>query len=208
MRFLTSRGDYRMGHVDSIDAHVICIPYADQRFVAMIILPDSRDGLSVTELKLMNSNRWNELVHSTFRNLPIQHVKLAVPKVDFRVALPMKAVMQSAGFESLFSARGNPLAGMAPRQDLCVSSYYQHTRVKFSSQGKLDHTGQTLSPTIKRSTAESNCCARSVPYDKKNKKKVVKFNVNHPFLFLICNIQDPYCTRVGFIGRVCKPVST
>ena len=47
-----------------------------------------------------------------------------------------------------------------------------------------------------------------MPFDAKNKKKVVKFDANHPFLFLICNIQDPDYTRVGFIGRVCKPVST
>jgi len=137
MRFLASRGDYRMGRVDDIDAHVICLPYADQRFTAIIILPDSRDGLGATESKLFYGGLWNSLVNVTFRNLPVQHVKLSIPKVDFRVALPMKGIMQRSGFENLFSAGGNPLTSMTPRQDLCVSSYYQHTRVKFSSKGKL-----------------------------------------------------------------------
>ena len=140
MRFLTSRGDYRMGHVDAIDAHVLCIPYADQRFAAIIVLPDSRDGLSITESKLLSGERWTRMVNVTFRNLPVQHVKLSIPKVDFRVALPMKSIMQRSGLESLFVARSNPLAGVAPRQDLCVSAYYQHARVKFSSKGKLDHS--------------------------------------------------------------------
>ena len=126
-----------MDHVEAIEADVLCLPYADERFVAYIVLPDNEDSVGKTEAKLMQRPQWDYFMNDGFKKLPTQHVKVVVPKVDFRMALTMKTTMDKCGLGSLFDADASPLANMGPRRDLCISAYYQRTCVKFSSQGSL-----------------------------------------------------------------------
>lgn len=72
---MRTRGTFRTAFIKSIDVHAVEIPYENERYALLIVMPKIHNGLS-SLIKQYNLNTLDQIEHE----LKEEHLHLALPK--------------------------------------------------------------------------------------------------------------------------------
>lgn len=90
---MRTRGKFRSGFIDAIESHAVEIPYENQRYALLIIMPKSHDGIrnlikqfDVSTLSSINSQLKEEQIHLALPRFKVEttgRAEKAMAKVRF-----------------------------------------------------------------------------------------------------------------------------
>ncbi|KAH9372523.1 hypothetical protein HPB48_022886 [Haemaphysalis longicornis] len=165
--------------ISTPNAAAVEIPYQEDHFSMVVLLPDSRTGLG--ELRDSLSLPLLENVTSQLR---FREVILRLPKFDMKIRYDLVPAMRAMGLSSVFGNAAN-FTGISDSTLLRISGALHKAAVEVNEEGTIATavTGIFLTPT--------SALIRPVP--------PVEFIVDRPFIFYI---RDRRTNRVLFIGEV------
>ena len=168
--------------LDQLDSSMVELPYKGNRIVMQLILPGKRTGVYDLENKLTEV----DLPSLFSQNKKDIKVDLRLPRFKLSHSLTLSDSLKQMGMEDMFNKDKADLSGITgENDDLYVSSVLQKVFVEVNEEGSEATAATEL--TIRR---------RCLPPPNQ------KFNVDHPFLFII---RDRLTGMILFQGRVVDP---
>ena len=168
--------------LDQLDSTMVELPYKGNRIVMQLILPGKRTGVYDLENKLTEV----DLPSLFSQNKKDIKVDLRLPRFKLSHSLTLSDSLKQMGMEDMFNKDKADLSGITgENDDLYVSSVLQKVFVEVNEEGSEATAATEL--TIRR---------RCLPPPNQ------KFNVDHPFLFII---RDRLTGMILFQGRVVDP---
>ena len=167
--------------LDQLDSSMVELPYKGNRIVMQLILPGERTGVYDLENKLPEV----DLPSLFSQNKKDIKVDLRLPRFKLSHSLTLSDSLKQMGMEDMFNEGKADLSGITGENDLYVSSVLQKVFVEVNEEGS-EATAAT----------EGEERARGLPPPNQ------KFNVDHPFLFII---RDKLTGMILFQGRVADP---
>ena len=166
--------------LDQLDSSMVELPYKGNRIVMQLILPGKRTGVYDLENKLTEV----DLPSLFSQNKKDIKVDLRLPRFKLSHSLSLSDSLKQMGMEDMFKKDKADLSGITgENDDLYVSSVLQKVFVEVNEEGS-------------EATAATAEVARCLPPLNQ------KFNVDHPFLFII---RDKLTGMILFQGRVVDP---
>jgi serpin B len=154
------------------------LPY-DGREMAMVILLPDRDDFEAFEDSLDGDR-----VQAIIKDLKYQQVALTLPKFEFDSRFSLNQALAALGMPGAFSSRAD-FAGMTGNKDLFISDVVHKAFVSVDEEGT--EAAAATAVVMKLSAVA---------------EEPVLVNVDHPFVFLIRDIETG---AVLFVGRVADP---
>lgn len=186
---LSAKSVWRHGTIGEADCRVVELPFADERFALMLLLPNQvdRDALEVTESKLTGEilSRLDEFLRKSKLNV-------IFPKLDFNEPLSLGKLIQtdSVANAKLFARGKANFSGISGNNNLHLSHVEHKARLELSG--------------VKRQIIKMpNATGTETPPEKQNpemQKTTMEFN--RPFIFMV---RDNYLNMFLFMGCVRKP---
>ena len=168
--------------LDQLDSSMVELPYKGNRIVMQLILPGERTGVYDLENKLTEV----DLPSLFSQNKKDIKVDLRLPRFKLSHSLTLSDSLKQMGMEDMFNKDKADLSGITGENDgLYVSTVLQKVFVEVNEEGSEATAATEL--TIRR---------RCLPPPNQ------KFNVDHPFLFII---RDRLTGMILFQGRVVDP---
>ena len=165
--------------LDQLDSSMVELPYKGNRIVMQLILPGERTGVYDLENKLAEV----DLPSLFSQNKKDIKVDLRLPRFKLSHSLTLSDSLKQMGMEDMFNEDKADLSGITGENDLYVSSVLQKVFVEVNEEGS----------EAAAATAEVTRCLPPLNQ---------KFNVDHPFLFII---RDKLTGMILFQGRVVDP---
>ncbi|XP_022226813.2 serine protease inhibitor 42Dd-like isoform X2 [Drosophila obscura] len=166
----------RYGSIDSMDAHVVELPYQGE--LSMVIILPRHRGQSLASLSSLIRNV--DLVPLT-ENLTKEFVHLQLPKFQVETRLPLETILRPLGVKTIFHA---------PVLNKIIASRDKNHKIgtimHFSSI-EVSESGRGYSPLMM--------------VNQQMDRQPHKFWANHPFIFAIKDANHIY-----FMGHVVAPV--
>jgi serpin B len=153
------------------------LPYDGNELSMLLIMPDE-GSFSSFEQSLDN-----ELVDDIINQLEIKQVVLSMPKFEFRTELDLKQILPAMGMPTAFSGMAD-FSGMTGSRDLYIAEVLHEAFVS------VDEAGTEAA------------AATAVIMNLTSAGETVTMSLDHPFIFLIRDIQTG---SVLFIGKVLNP---
>ncbi|XP_050443090.1 uncharacterized protein LOC126847092 [Adelges cooleyi] len=180
---MTTYNHFQISSIPTLSARMICLPYAGNKFVMYIVLPDSIDGLS----DLVNKINPKSLAVS-IKSMKSVLAKVVLPKFTFEYTSILGPLLQKLGITDMFGSKANLTnIGAGRLGNLVVSNVLQKAGLDVNEQG---------------STAYA---VTEVDLDHRFGVSVeAEFQVNRPFLFMI---EDITTDTIVFVGQVVNPLS-
>ena len=170
----------------ALNSNAVVLPYVNNTFSMIIVLPKLIKGLSTLESSLAADNLVNIL--ATGRNFKMIYSKIDVriPKFELDLSLSLSDDLTLLGMSDLFDANAD-LSGIDGARDLSVTSVQHNAFIRVDEQGSqaAAATGVGIGIT-----------AVEMP---------TIFAANHPFLFFI---RDNSVNSIVFFGRFTNPSNT
>ncbi|XP_029648048.1 leukocyte elastase inhibitor isoform X2 [Octopus sinensis] len=160
------------------------LPYMGVKFSMFVILSNKMDGLAALE-KEINAQFLKETTERKgFERLSLE---LYLPKFHFQSAFELSDTLQKLGLSDIFDASKANLSGISSEKDLYVSKFFHKTFIDVNEKGTDAHaaSGEVVINPVSAQTG-------------------TKFDVNHPFIFLIA---DRRTKLIYFIGKVTNPAA-
>lgn len=161
-------------------SQVIELPYKDNKFSMIVVLPKNSTNLSKveTELTLIKLSSWLD-------NFTHKKINLRLPKFKLESTFNLKEHLIQMGMTSPFT--NADFSGITIKKPLCISNVIHKAFID------VDETGSEAAA----STAVIFVRSAYIPYEP------VIFNANHPFVFLI---KENTTNTILFMGKVNKPI--
>ncbi|KAH7935121.1 intracellular coagulation inhibitor 2 [Rhipicephalus sanguineus] len=166
--------------VEELEARALEVPYAGDRFSMVVMLPNSRTGLSTVETRLTT-----DLVEKIANRLTLRDVQLWLPKFKLQTEYDLVEPLRRLGLISAFG-KGADFSGISARNDLQVSDVVHKAVVEVSEEGTV-----AAAVTAVRVSFKSGGFVRLPP--------PTPFRVEHPFAFYIWDKVDK---RALFMGAI------
>ncbi|XP_049525977.1 serpin B3-like [Dermacentor silvarum] len=168
------KNDFMIGRSDELRASALEIPYRGGKASMVVLLPDSYDGLSKLE-KRLNAEKLLRL----FRNLhPRSRIDLFLPKFKLAHSIKLKKTSIALGVKDLFTPAAD-LTGISASGKLLTSQVFHEAYVEVNEEGMEAAAATAVTRVL--------CCASP------------QFNINRPFMFVICSL-DP--EAILFMGSI------
>ncbi|KRT82314.1 hypothetical protein AMK59_4339 [Oryctes borbonicus] len=175
------------GENENLDVQILRIPYKDNRFAFVLLLPRTINGLAVLEEKLKDSDLAALALMTTK-----QRVRIVLPKFQVESSFSFNAPLKQLGFSEIFSNGAN-FTKMVENEDLKVDEIIQKAVIDFNEVG-TEVTAANAAAIVRKSA----------------ERFVVEFKANHPFIFYITfkpeNESDASTFLLLFMGKVTVPV--
>jgi len=165
-------------------AQILQIPYKNDGFSMLILLPKTADGLPKLE-KLLTANS----IHNWRSRLQTNDVNVFLPKFKLTSTFSLPAALKSLGMIDAFGSSAD-FSGMTGGRILFISEVIHKAFVDVSEAG---------TEAAAATAVEMNAMAIRPDH---SKPPVVQFRADHPFLFLICENSTG---AVLFLGRLTDP---
>jgi serpin B len=163
---------------------VLALPYKGDQVEMLIILPQEKSGLpqleKVIDQKVVDG--WSTALANT-------RVTLQLPKFSLRDDFSLAKVLGRLGMGGAFTS-GADFSGMTGRRELAISDVIHKSFVDVDEKG-----------TEAAAASAATMMLTSAPMEP---TKVVEFIADHPFLFLI---RDVDTGTILFLGRMADPRS-
>ncbi len=182
------RKEMRCDYRDSRVVRVAAIPYENDRFTMLFVLPNEGRKLADLEKSLHD-----EQFRTWTTGLEKQRLELRIPKFKFENARSLKDSLAELGVQSLFTAGVADLSGLSPTAPeglLCVGDVRQNTFIAVDEDG-TEAAAATAGGGFFGGGIRPNQTNRPIP-----------FHLDRPFLFAI---RDEATGAILFLGRVNKP---
>lgn len=181
-RVPTMHQTHRFAYAEDDQVQVLSLPYVGQELEMVIVLPRERTGLAAVE-KNLDAARFDAWT----RELTERNVKLWLPKFTLAGEFSLARVLGEMGMASAFGSQAD-FSGMAEGPGLFISDVVHKSFVDVFEKGTeaAAATGVTMSLT-------------SMPFED---PETVVFNADHPFLFLIRQVETG---NILFLGRLIDP---
>lgn len=160
------------------------LPYQDEQFSLLLLLPKEKKGLGQLEKELNTKNlsEWCD-------GFSIANVDVRLPRFTTTFESKLNESLQSLGIKTAFSREAD-FSGVNGHRDLFLSKVVQKTFLK------IDETGTQAS-----SSSGAVLSLKSMSLDVKS------FFANRPFLYILRQTDDPNTLgTVWFIGRFARPM--
>ena len=171
---------YQYGETEELQ--IISLPYQDDRFSMLVVLPDEDVSIDDLEASLTPEavGRWSE-------SLEHQRVRLSLPRFEIRSSIDLNDMLQSMGMPGeVFLAPD--IAGITPKGDVEIGSSIQEVVLIVDEKG-----------------TEAAAVTAVVFGASGRLTRTAAFTADRPFLFLL---RDQVDGTILFMGRVKDPRKT
>ncbi len=176
VQMMTRKGKFE--YYEDEDNQTIKIPYKGDKLAMIIILPRREKSFLEFEKSLEG-----DYLDNIQKKMLTNSVQLSVPKFKAKSDLKLKPVLRKMGMSLAFSDTAD-FSGMTGDTDLKIDKVIHKSFIDVSEEGT--EAAATTAVTMVRKTA----IIREVP-----------FNANHPFVYLITDINTGI---ILFVGRYVK----
>ena len=160
-------------------AEIIDIPYSDNKYSMMIILPKSYRRMKCLERKLKN-DYYNNYTQKRER----KRIILSIPKFDMESDYELNETLQSMGIKDAFNSSAD-FTGITESERLYISNVIHKAKIIVDEEGT---EAAAATAVIMRKT--------SVMLES------VEFKANRPFIYILRN-NETNC--IYFMGKVVNP---
>ncbi len=162
------------------------LPYGDETFSMLLILPQEKDGLAKLEsqLSIESLKQWQQGIRNE------SEVRVSIPKFKSESAFELSSVLKSLGVQKAFDEGQADFTNIAAAERLFISQVIHKSFVDVNEAG----TEAAAATAVIMATA-------SAPVEP---KEPPTFIADHPFVYLI---KDNRTEQIVFIGRLAKPDS-
>ena len=177
------RDKFRYGAIDKLQ--ILEMPYGDDSFSMIVLLPEEPAGLADLEdrLTLANLQQWTaSLKHE-------DEVHVYLPRFKTTSQFEMSSTLEAMGIKSAFDADTADFSGMTGGRDLFISAVIHKAFVDVNEEG----TEAAAATGVLMKT-------RSAPIRKPKQAPV--FRADHPFVLMI---RDNRNRAILFLGRIMNP---
>ncbi|CAL8098673.1 unnamed protein product [Calicophoron daubneyi] len=184
--------DFDYVDLPEMDARAIRLPFKEEKWAMLIVLPNRNDGLSFLISQLMCNSALNSLLSTTF--LP-KRITLYLPRFKMKESVSnLKLALANLGMNRVFSSTECDLSGISPDRplfvsDICHRAVLESHLTNFSIQ--IDERGA-------RATATTDLCVSDGIGDYFNEC----FKVDHPFFVALLSPNN----TIAFMGHVTSPL--
>ncbi|KAJ2954834.1 hypothetical protein O0L34_g3149 [Tuta absoluta] len=182
---MKTKGVFKTGSLPGLDSTAIELPYDGGRYALLLVVPESREGLTrlVADLPAAPLSEIQE-------SLTEEELFISLPTFYIETTTKPLAALAKFGVSSIFS-RDAELSGVSSAEGLFVQELVQHVAVR------VDNADSTASQISAADPAEA---LKTLPLV--NPKAPRKLSVEHPFLFFIVDRLD---NLVVVAGKVVDP---
>ena len=168
----------KFGYAEADGAQVLEMPYAGNAVSMLVVLPDERDGLRAVEEELTT-----ERLEGWLQKLRKVKAHIRLPRFSLHTSTELRQSLEKLGMVLAFDARAE-FGSMSASGGLRLDEAYHQVVVR------MDEKGTTAA------------AATAAAAKKSASRKEVRFNADHPFLFVI---RHPASGTLLFLGRVMAP---
>lgn len=158
----------------------VMLPYNGERLSMMIILPEEQDGWK----KLSRELDFQKLKNMA-SNMTSREVFVSLPKFTLEMKLNLKKELSEMGMPEAFSKEAD-FSGMTGKKNLFVDEVIHKAFIEVSESGTEAAAATAAIMSLK-------AALRDEP---------MRFNADHPFLYLI---RDHESGAIIFMGRMVRP---
>jgi len=171
-------------YADFGDAQVLKLPYRQDEFSMLLILPRDKNGLKALESKLTLG-----AVERYKKGLEGKRVSVFLPRFKVEQTFDLIPALASLGVKAAFSPMTADFSGMNGKRDLFISAAVHKAFVE------VDENGTEAAAA----TAIALRLSAAIPEDT---ARIPVFRADHPFIYLI---QDNESGTILFMGKLEKP---
>ncbi|GLH09262.1 Alaserpin [Gryllus bimaculatus] len=175
---MTNKEYYGYRSLKDINARMLVMPYAGDKFCLVIILPKAIDGIYEVEEKMSKTNLMKELQLVTH-----PEVEVFLPRFKIESKLDLTNDLKSLGIVSLFDPEISDFSGLIKTKGLYLNKVVQKTVIDVNDESGF--LGHSILTAPKRISTEQR-----------------RFKVDHPFLFYVVNTE---WQNVLYVGRYKMP---
>ncbi|KAI5645800.1 serpin (serine protease inhibitor) domain-containing protein [Phthorimaea operculella] len=182
---MKTKGVFKTGSLPGLDSTAIELPYDGGRYALLLVVPESREGLTrlVADLPAAPLSEIQE-------SLTEEELFISLPTFYIETTTKPVAALAKFGVSSIFS-RDAELSGVSSAEGLFVQELVQHVAVR------VDNADSSATQISAADPAEA---LKNLPLV--NPKAPRKLSVEHPFLFFIVDRLD---NLVVVAGKVVDP---
>ena len=169
------------GYLDGGTFQALELPYKGNTLSMVILLPKSVDGLAALE-----SAMTLEKLDAWLKKVSPQRVRVSLPKFKLTGEFRLDEVLKELGMPSAFQADSADFSGMTGTRELSISAVVHKAFVEVQEKG----TEAAAATAVVMGRA-----AMIAP-------PPTAFRADHPFLFLIRDVQSG---AILFLGRLVRP---
>nr|AGM71678.1 serpin [Panstrongylus megistus] len=173
---------FPFNHLPELKAKILELPYSNEEFKMVIMLPDEITGLPELENKLSTLN-YTEIL----RSLHKVTVNVTLPQFTIGKTIYLKKILKQLGMKDLFDQSKANLDGIA--ENLYATSAIQKAFISLNEEG----TNAAAAAALNLAVQPTYRISRSVT-------STYSFTGNHPFLFIFSK-KDV----ILFLGKVTNP---
>ncbi|XP_017772391.1 PREDICTED: uncharacterized protein LOC108559574 [Nicrophorus vespilloides] len=165
--------------IEDIDAHALEIPYSDDKYAMLILLPRVKNNIHALI---------KDLQHASFRNivdkLEMAEVQFEIPRFEIEFSTELSRPLQTLGIRDIFGDKAN-LSGIVTNKPIFIDNIVHKTKITVDERGTIAAaaTGAVVIPLM--GASNPNVIA------------------DHPFAFFIYRRDNK---NVLFEGIVNKPL--
>ncbi|XP_037033390.1 serine protease inhibitor 42Dd-like [Bradysia coprophila] len=180
--FMTKRDHFKFANLNDLDASAAEIRYQNSGLVFVIVLPNSRNGLSSLESKVTNLELKQITDHFYWREGVI-----TIPKFKIELVLNnLGQILQKLGMTEIFTSNANLRSLLDPTEPIQLSEAIHKAIIEVNEDG------------VEAAAATGLGMVMSSAVDTVD----LPFKADHPFLYYI---MDPRTNTIIFSGRYVDP---
>lgn len=180
---IMSMYDNNLNYADLDKLQILELPYSWDKLSMLILLPKI-NLKSIESLNTENLELWKKQMHK------INIDKIYIPKFEFKTTYKLKNILKTLWITTAFDDKVANFSGITGKRDLHIDQVIHKAYIKVEEEWT----------EAAAATAVVMSASNSMPNPQP--KKLIIFNANHPFIFLI---QDKKTGEILFFGKVVDP---
>uniref|UniRef100_A0A0E9Y380 Serine protease inhibitor n=1 Tax=Amblyomma americanum TaxID=6943 RepID=A0A0E9Y380_AMBAM len=180
VQMMRQKGEFVYALSESLDAHILEMPYVGDRVDLVIVLPRRRDGLRELEEKFSLEAAREPLAAALPRKVDVW-----LPKFQLQQAYSLKGPLQALGVRDVFSTRDANLTGVSSKRPLALDEVLHKALLDVDEKG-----------------TEAVALSSGIIRHSKTPGGEVEFKADHPFLFFIEDVRTQTLLFLGRLQRV------
>ncbi|KAG4070245.1 hypothetical protein HA402_003935 [Bradysia odoriphaga] len=173
VKMMRARGFYRIAECKNLKATAIDLPYDNERYSFLVLLPNTRDGL-----KALLDDLSTDVIPDVIAQLQEESIDISIPKFSIDTTGGIEKNLAKNGLASIFTSKAD-LSGITTEQKLHIEEVQQHVALRVD-EGSSSENFLTATNAL-RSNAQPE-------------QSIV---VNRPFVFFVRDVTDGVIIMAG-----------
>ncbi|CAO1413034.1 unnamed protein product [Diamesa tonsa] len=178
VKYMRSRGTFKFSEMSSLNVDVVELPYENDRYALMLVLPKTNEGLK-DFIKQLKDNTMNDIISS----LEPTAIELSLPKFRLESTSRAEKALGKLGLTTLFTSKAD-LSGLAPNAKYQIEELVQHVAVRVD-EGSSSQNALSAANVMSR----GNLKMETMTFDR-------------PFIFYVRDVIDNVVLAAGKIMEI------